>query len=126
VESTAEGTVEGTAEGTADLTVETHARRARHRRRTAVAGTARRRPPPLQRCPPATQATRAPSTRTTNWLCKPGIADDVCSRDLDATAVAGDIGGDLTPEWGMHLVDANIEMGDIEDLVAAQAEAYVR
>ena len=25
-----------------------------------------------------------------NWLCKPGIADDVCSRDLDATAVAAD------------------------------------
>ena len=24
------------------------------------------------------------------WLCKPGIADDVCSRDLDATAVAAD------------------------------------
>lgn len=26
----------------------------------------------------------------TNWLCKPGLADDVCSRDLDATAVAAD------------------------------------
>ncbi|HEX6239087.1 MAG TPA: hypothetical protein VFZ68_17950, partial [Acidimicrobiales bacterium] len=25
-----------------------------------------------------------------NWLCKPGIADDTCSRDLDATAVAAD------------------------------------
>ena len=24
------------------------------------------------------------------WLCKPGIADDVCSRDLDATVVAAD------------------------------------
>ena len=29
-----------------------------------------------------------------------------------------------TPEWGMHLVDANVAMGDIVDLVAAQAEAY--
>ena len=36
-----------------------------------------------------------------------------------------DIGGDLTDEWGMHLVDADVAMGDIEDLVAAQAEAYV-
>jgi hypothetical protein len=35
-----------------------------------------------------------------------------------------DIGGDLTPEWGMHLVDANVAMGNIEDLVATQAEAY--
>ncbi len=25
-----------------------------------------------------------------HWLCKPGIADDVCSRDLDATAVFAD------------------------------------
>ena len=25
-----------------------------------------------------------------HWLCKPGIEDDVCSRDLDATAVAAD------------------------------------
>src|SRR5918997_3508090 len=25
-----------------------------------------------------------------HWLCKPGIADDVCSRDLDATSVAAD------------------------------------
>ena len=25
-----------------------------------------------------------------HWLCKPGIADDVCSRDLDATRVAAD------------------------------------
>src|SRR5690606_6756078 len=25
-----------------------------------------------------------------HWLCKPGIDDDVCSRDLDATSVAAD------------------------------------
>ncbi|MGQ0824182.1 MAG: DUF3089 domain-containing protein [Actinomycetota bacterium] len=35
-----------------------------------------------------------------------------------------DIGGDLTPEWGMHLIDANVAMGSIVDLVAEQAEAY--
>ena len=35
-----------------------------------------------------------------------------------------DIGGDLSPEWGMHLVDANVAMGDIVELVRAQAEAY--
>ncbi len=35
-----------------------------------------------------------------------------------------DIGGDLTDEWGMHLVDANVAMGDIEALVASQADAY--
>jgi Protein of unknown function (DUF3089) len=35
-----------------------------------------------------------------------------------------DIGGDLSPEWGMHLIDANVAMGDIVDLVSAQADAY--
>jgi Protein of unknown function (DUF3089) len=35
-----------------------------------------------------------------------------------------DIGGDLTPEWGMHLIDANVAMGDIVDLVSAQIAAY--
>jgi len=35
-----------------------------------------------------------------------------------------DIGGDITPEWGLHLVDVNVAMGDIVDLVAQQADAY--
>jgi hypothetical protein len=35
-----------------------------------------------------------------------------------------DIPGDLTPEWGLHVVDANISMGDVVDLVAQQADAY--
>jgi hypothetical protein len=35
-----------------------------------------------------------------------------------------DVGGDLTPEWGMHLVDANVAMGDIVALAAAQGAAF--
>lgn len=35
-----------------------------------------------------------------------------------------DIPGDLTPEWGMHLVDADVAMGDIEAMVREQAEAF--
>ena len=35
-----------------------------------------------------------------------------------------DIGGDLTPEWGMHLVDANIAMGNLVDIVGKEAGAY--
>jgi hypothetical protein len=30
-----------------------------------------------------------------------------------------DITGDLTPEWGLHTVDANIAMGNLIDVVAA-------
>ena len=36
-----------------------------------------------------------------------------------------DIEGDLPGGWGLHIVDANIAMGDIEALVASQAAAYV-
>jgi hypothetical protein len=32
-----------------------------------------------------------------------------------------DVAGDLSPEWGMHLIDANVAMGDLVNLVASQA-----
>jgi hypothetical protein len=35
-----------------------------------------------------------------------------------------DIGGDLTPEWGMHLIDANVAMGGLVALVASQGNAW--
>lgn len=35
-----------------------------------------------------------------------------------------DIGGDLTPDWGLHLVDANIAMGDLVGVARSQARAY--
>lgn len=34
-----------------------------------------------------------------------------------------DIGGNLTPGWGLHLVDVHIAMGDIVDLVKSQVAA---
>jgi len=37
---------------------------------------------------------------------------------------ADDVPGDLTPEWGLHLVDVNLTMGDIIEQVRLQAEAY--
>jgi hypothetical protein len=37
---------------------------------------------------------------------------------------ADDIGGDLTPDWGTHLVDVNVAMGDLVELVRTQAEAF--
>jgi len=35
-----------------------------------------------------------------------------------------DIRGDLTPQWGMHLIDANVAMGDLVSLVASQMESF--
>jgi hypothetical protein len=37
---------------------------------------------------------------------------------------ADDVPGDLTPEWGLHLIDVNLAMGDIIEQVRLQAEAY--
>jgi hypothetical protein len=37
---------------------------------------------------------------------------------------ADDIGGDLTPEWGLHLVDINLVIGDLQRLVRTQGAAW--
>jgi hypothetical protein len=38
---------------------------------------------------------------------------------------ADNIGGDLTPEWGLHLIDISIVMGDIVERTRDQAAGYV-
>lgn len=38
---------------------------------------------------------------------------------------ADDVPGDLTPDWGMHLVDVNVVMGDLQQLVVTQATAWL-
>jgi hypothetical protein len=38
---------------------------------------------------------------------------------------ADDIGGDLTPTWGLHLVDVSLVMGDLVELAGSQVDAYV-
>ena len=37
-----------------------------------------------------------------------------------------DIGGDLTPEWGLHLVDANVAMGDLVAIAQSQGTRLAR
>ena len=42
----------------------------------------------------------------------------------------GNIGGDLMlnnevrPEWGLHLIDVNVALGNLLDIVGQQAESY--
>ena len=36
-----------------------------------------------------------------------------------------DIKGDLTPEWGLHLVDVNLVMDDLVTIAGAEAKAYL-
>jgi hypothetical protein len=40
-------------------------------------------------------------------------------------ARADDIAGDLSPGWGLHLVDMNVAMGNLQRLGARQAAAYL-
>jgi hypothetical protein len=73
---------------------------------------------------------------TTPYVTVPGLVRARCVSDGGFTYLsvevqadpgdprADDIPGDLTPEWGLHLVDVNLVMGDVVELVGLQAEAY--
>lgn len=73
---------------------------------------------------------------TTPYVSVPGLVSVQCqAKDgvhyLQATVHpspdgprADDIPGDLTPEWGLHLVDVNLVMGDVVAQVGDQADAY--
>jgi hypothetical protein len=73
---------------------------------------------------------------TTPFVTYPDLVEAECVHEGDFTYLSltvhgdpddprtDDIGGDLTPEWGMHLVDANVAMGDLVALVQRQAEAF--
>jgi hypothetical protein len=34
------------------------------------------------------------------------------------------VGGNILKDWGLHLIDVNVEMGDLNALAARQAKAY--
>lgn len=73
----------------------------------------------------------------TPFVALPGLVTGRCVSDdrgtnyLEVTVTAADgdrrltdLGGRLTPEWGLHLLDVNVVMGDIVARVAEQAEAW--
>ena len=73
---------------------------------------------------------------TTPFVSTPGLVTAECvSKDgfdyLEVTVEGDpadprvdDIGGDLTPDWGLHLQDINLVMGDMVRLVGTQAAAW--
>lgn len=87
---------------------------------------------------PTTWLDAPAGTVTTPFVSVPGLVTERCaSMDgfhfLEATVHpdpsgprADDIPGDLTPQWGLHLVDVSLVMGDIVQLVGEQAKAYAR
>jgi hypothetical protein len=80
-------------------------------------------------------AAKDPSV-TTRWVSFPGLVTAECVAEggfsyLRVTVHGDpndprvdDIPGDLTPEWGLHLVDVNLAMGDIVAMVERQAAAF--
>lgn len=75
-------------------------------------------------------------TITTPFVALPRMLDAACRVDNGfsylAITVHGEpqdaridnIGGDLSPDWGLHLVDANVAMGDLVTIAQSQGEAY--
>jgi len=73
---------------------------------------------------------------TTPFVSFPGLLTGECTSEGGFTFLrvtvhgdpadprVDDIPGDLTPQWGLHLVDANLAMGDIVAMVGRQADAY--
>jgi hypothetical protein len=80
----------------------------------------------------------AEGTVATPFVSTPGLVEVECvQRDgfgyLEVTVHGdpadprtNDIGGDLTPDWGLHLIDIGLVMGDMVDLVGRQAAAYTK
>jgi hypothetical protein len=75
-------------------------------------------------------------TIDTPFVTLPGLLTAKCATNEHGTFLevtvhgnpadprADDIGGDLTPQWGLHLIDMNLTMGNLLDIVSEQAKAY--
>jgi hypothetical protein len=87
---------------------------------------------------PSAWVDAAKGTVATPWVTTPGLVEVECvQRDgfgyLEVTVQgdpadprADDISGDLSADWGLHLIDENLVMGDMVELVGQQAEAFIR
>ncbi|MDZ4826248.1 MAG: alpha/beta fold hydrolase [Actinomycetota bacterium] len=89
---------------------------------------------------PAASAAYAPGSEgapiDTGFITMPGLLSGECvERDgftyLEITVNADPadprtdtIGGDLTPEWGLHAVDISLALGDLVEVVRTQSEAF--
>jgi hypothetical protein len=74
----------------------------------------------------------------TPWVSVPGLLTAECKSNENATYLevtvhpdpsgkrTSDIIGDLTPDWGLHLIDFNIAIGDLVDIVGQQEKAWLR
>jgi len=84
-----------------------------------------------------------PQPIDTPWVSVPGLVTAQCTSNDNATYlevtvhadpsghrtddITGDlvVNGQMLPEWGLHLVDVNLAMGNLVDLVGQQAKAFL-
>lgn len=74
----------------------------------------------------------------TPFVSTPGLLTSECKTNQYATYLemtvhgnpadprVDNIGGDITPQWGMHLVDMNVSMGNLIDIVRQESQAWQR
>jgi hypothetical protein len=71
----------------------------------------------------------------TAWVTMPDFVEAECNHGNGASYLSvtigaegdqrgSDVGGVLGPDWGLHLVDVNLAMGNLVAMVASQATAY--
>jgi len=92
-------------------------------------------PAPLDSYFPAGHAEGAP-TVATPWIHYPGLVTAECTADdhfdwlrvttnpSPAGAWPTDVGGRLTPQWGLHMVDVNLAQGSLIDLIRTQGTRH--
>jgi hypothetical protein len=79
----------------------------------------------------------------TPWVSAPGLLTAQCATNDNATylevtvhgdpsgrrtdSIVGDLGGSANPQadWGLHLVDVNLAMGNLMDVVGTQAKTWM-
>ena len=69
---------------------------------------------------PQLLAARCERTEGFDYLAVGRASED----DVRARAIDGLTAELLGPDWGLHLYDANVAMGNLLDIVATQAEAF--
>jgi len=75
--------------------------------------------------PITTRWVELPDLITTQCQAKDGFNYLEVTIKTDPTSPRVDtIPGDLTPQWGLHVVDYNVALGTLVDLVGVQAKAY--
>ena len=76
-----------------------------------------------------------PASVSTRWIAVPGLYRAKCRREdgavwLGVTPAAGDSRSLVTEsiglDWGLHLYDVNLPLGNLVDVVRRQSRAYAR